>query len=241
VYGLLIEVDPDTPPRRVQLAEICIRLGDRVAAVENFDVAARQLYARAKTSEYLWVARRLLAQDPEHPQTLRDIVRVMLYLGDVDAASGYMQTLLRVQPCVDVGRELVGDCFAAVGRNDKACQAMVMLSAELRERGVHAWDEAKRVLVRGVAWFPYDRYAQRALSELERDMAMLAERDFENERTTGVIGFVPDAELLGTGDGEDATTNVLAAMRKLEAQANRSTPPPPPQGKVIYGRFARGA
>lgn len=223
VYRLLVQVDPATVPRRVQLAELFSRLGMSEAAVTEFDVAARQLLAGNRSAEFLWVASRLLAHQGDHVATLREVVRVCLELGDVPNAVLYLRHLLGVSRRDDIGRELMADAFAARGRLDMACQTVVLLAREFVGRGPHFYDEAKRLLLRGVQWYPYAKEAQRELAGVEGLLAARQRGIVADVSHTGTIERRPRSS---EDDGEDDTTTI---MFKDDDD--------PQSGRVIYAQF----
>jgi tetratricopeptide (TPR) repeat protein len=227
VYRLAVEIDPTSVPRRVRLAQLYAQLQlDRQAALQ-FEIAAEQLHAGDRVAEYVWVAERLLEVDPNHASTLRRLIAAHLRHGDVRGAATRLQQLLHACPRDDAGRELLADCWAAHRRPDLAAKVLRLLGDEVRRRGVHAYDDAKRLFVRAVQMHPHDRVAQACLRSLEAAIAEVAERDFADERVTGVI------EDLTCAVREDEATNVVALRRTAVPELER----PIPEGRVIYARF----
>jgi tetratricopeptide (TPR) repeat protein len=234
VYRLVVEIDPATVPRRVRLAELCVWLGQSSQAMAHCEVAARQLWAGDRIAEYVWVAEQMLALHPGHAPTLRGLVAAHLRQRDVRRAVARLQQLLRACPRDDAGRELLADCLAAHGRPERAARALRLLADEVRSRGVHAYDEAKRLLVRAVRLYPYDREAQASLRSLEADIAEVAKRDFAEDRATGVIENVSSADLLAQPQPDDAKTNVIALRRTGVPEETREAGS---GAQVIYARF----
>jgi hypothetical protein len=223
VYRLVVEIDPTTVPRRVRLAGLHVRLGQPSQAALHLQVAAGQLWAGERFADYVWVAERLLALRPGDASVLRGLVGAHLRLHALRPAVACLQRLLRARPRDDAGRELLADCLLAHGRPDRAARALRLLAQEIRRRGVHAYDEAKRLLVRAVRVNPYDRVAHVALRSLEAELAEVAERDFTEDAVTGLI--------------DNTDPNVIAMRGRgvpeiLPVQAGS-----PPHGQVIYARF----
>jgi tetratricopeptide (TPR) repeat protein len=237
VYRLAVEIDPATVSRRVRLADLYARLGQTSLAVLQLEIAAGQLQAGERFPEYVWVAGRLLALRPDDAPTLRGLVRAHLRQGELRAAVAGLQRLLRTRPRDAAGRELLADCLVAHGRRDRAAKALRLLAEEMRRRGVHAYDEAKRLLVRAVQIQPFDRVAHAALRSLELELAAIADRDFTENRITGVIDNVSTAELLAGPQPDDQQTNVVALRRRGVPELTPTQADSPPHGHVIYAQF----
>lgn len=221
VYRLVVEIDPASVPRRVRLADLYVQLGYAREAMPQYEIAARQLRAGDRIAEYVCVAQRMLALEPVHAASLRGLVAAHLQRGNLRRAVARLQELLRARPRDDAGRELLADCLLAHGKPDRAAKALRLLADEIRGRGVHAYDDAKRLLVRAVTLHPHDRAARAALRSLEADIAEAAERDFAEDLATGVIENA-------RAQPDDARANVIALPRPARACD--------PDARMLYAR-----
>lgn len=166
-YKLIADADPSAVARRLRLAELCSREKRTAEAVTAFRLAAEQLRKEGRLADYVRVAERLLYHDDSDLDTVRQLARVYIDLGDPRRALMKLNGLLRKNPQDEDGIELLAETFMGLGKPEKALSALEELARALREKGPEAKSETIRILRRGLQLRPAHAEFSTALAELE--------------------------------------------------------------------------
>jgi len=134
------EIDARNPEVRRRLAQIYLSQHMTGPAVANLAEAGRLLLAAGNNAEYVEVAELILRTDPRHLETLRELPRVYLRVGEPQRAVVKLADLMRVSPGDTVGYETLAHAFAVIGRIPTALSVLERLTAELvaTSRTLHA-------------------------------------------------------------------------------------------------------
>lgn len=145
-----VELDPRDPDLHRQLAQVYAVHHMVAEAVAHLAVAGHMLRAAGNNAEYVVVAEQLLALDAQHLETLRELPRVYLRMGEPQRAVVKLADLMRVSPDDIVGRETLAQAFAVLGRIPSAVSVLERLVHELASTGRVA--ESNAVLERARSW-----------------------------------------------------------------------------------------
>ena len=153
-YRTIADADPSVVSKRLRLAELYSREKMVDQAVEAFRKAAHILLEAGRHSDYVRVGERLVYHKADDRDTIRELARVYLHLGDARRALMKLNGLLQADPADAKGLELLAETFMALGKPDKASSVIVELVKKLREAGDEA--AAGRALEMGLDWIPGD-------------------------------------------------------------------------------------
>lgn len=144
------EIDARNPDVRRQLAQLYLSQHMKGEAVANLAVAGRLLLSAGNNAEYVAVAEQLLAVDPRHLETLRELPRVYLRVGEPQRAVVRLADLMRVSPGDAVGHEILAHAFVAIDRVPTALSMLERLVGQLVASGRAT--EASALLERAQSW-----------------------------------------------------------------------------------------
>lgn len=153
-YRTIADADPTVVSKRLRLAELYSREKMVEPAVESFRMASQVLLDAGRHADYVRVAERLVYHKPDDRETVRELARVYLHLGDARRALMKLNGLLQADPGDAAGLELLAETFMALGKPDKASSVIGELVRKLREAGDDA--AATRALDMGLDWIPND-------------------------------------------------------------------------------------
>jgi tetratricopeptide (TPR) repeat protein len=145
-----VELDPRDPDLHRRLAQVYAAHDMVAQAVAHLAEAAHMLLAAGNNAEYVVVAEQLLGLDAQDLQTLRELPRVYLRMGEPQRAVVKLADLMRVSPEDTVGREILAQAFAVLGRIPSAVSVLERLVQELASTGRVA--ESNAVLERARSW-----------------------------------------------------------------------------------------
>lgn len=145
-----VELDPRDPELRCQLAQVYAAHHMVAEAVANLAEAGRMLLAAGNNAAYVVVAEQLLGLDARDLETLRELPRVYLRMGEPQRAVVKLGDLMRVSPDDTLGRETLAQAFAVLGRIPSAMSVLERLVHELASTGRVA--ESNAVLERARSW-----------------------------------------------------------------------------------------
>lgn len=94
----MLDMDPDNVPLRVKLAELYLRLSERVPCIAEFERALRKIGEQEHWSDYIKVGERLLYIEPEHLHTLKMVSRLYLDANDP------MKAIVKLQQAFKIDR-----------------------------------------------------------------------------------------------------------------------------------------
>lgn len=153
-YRTIADADPTVVSKRLRLAELYSREKMVDPAVESFRMASQVLLDAGRHADYVRVAERLVYHKAGDRETIRELARVYLHLGDARRALMKLNGLLQADPGDAAGLELLAETFMALGKPDKASSVIGELVRKLREAGDD--DAATRALDMGLDWIPND-------------------------------------------------------------------------------------
>jgi tetratricopeptide (TPR) repeat protein len=144
------EIDARNPDVRRRLAQIYLAQHMYGEAVANLAEAGRLLLAAGNNGEYVEIAEQILRYDPRHLETLRELPRVYLRVGEPQRAVVKLADLMRVNPGDTVGYETLAHAFAVIGRVPTALSVLERLIGELASTG--RVPQAEAILERARGW-----------------------------------------------------------------------------------------
>lgn len=217
------EIDAKNPDVRRRLAQIYLAQHMPGPAVVNLVEAGRLLLAAGNNAEYVDVAEQILRVDPRHLETLRELPRVLLRVGEPQRAVVKLADLMRVSPGDTVGYETLAHAFATIGRLPIALSVLERLLAELLATG--RAPQAEAILERARGWRHDDPEFSRAVLALREPKPAVAPTRIERApaRTTDEGSVVLDiTDLLVSRD-----VAVAVAAHDRTRTASRRAPAPP--------------
>ncbi|MEX1367581.1 MAG: tetratricopeptide repeat protein, partial [Nannocystaceae bacterium] len=240
------ELDARNPQVRRRLAVLCRSAHMLTDAVAHLAEAGRLLLAAGNNGEYVDVAEELLAMDPRHLETLRELPRVYLRIGEPQRAVVKLGDLMRVSPGDTVGYETLAHAFAVIGRTSTSLSVLGRLVTELRSTG--RAPQAAAMLQRAENWRLDDASFAAAVAELGAPEAsppppppprrprarpttaegtvVLDIRDlFEAELGSGDEIALDSADIVELDDGENTLVLRLPELSRV-GPAPRRLPPP---------------
>ena len=164
-YRVIADADPSIVSKRLRLAELYSRERMLDEAVEAFRAAGDVLLQSGRKADYVRVAERLVYHKNDDRDTIRQLARVYLELGDARRALMKLNALLQADQADAEGLELLAETFIALGKPDKATSVMVELARKLIGSG--DMNGALHVVKRGLDWEPTDHDLLRMRTELE--------------------------------------------------------------------------
>ncbi|MCX4241663.1 tetratricopeptide repeat protein [Paraliomyxa miuraensis] len=144
------EIDDRNPEVRRTLARLYLGRHMITEAVTLLAEAGRLLLAAGNNAEYIEVAELILQHDPRHLETLRELPRVYVRVGEAQRAVVRLADLMRVSPGDTIGYETLAQTFAAIGRVPTALSVLERLVTELRSTGRTA--QADAIIGRALGW-----------------------------------------------------------------------------------------
>lgn len=222
------EIDAKNPEVRRRLAQIYLSQHMLGPAVANLAEAGRLLLAAGNNAAYVEVAEQILRADPRHLETLRELPRVYLRVGEPQRAVIKLADLMRVSPGDTVGYETLAHAFAVIGRVPTALSVLERLTGELVATG--RAPQAAAILERARGWRHDDAEFARAVAALREPKpgAAVAPR----ARASGAADPRPSAgegtvvlditDLLVSGE----VTAAVAAHRRTAARRGAGKQPP---------------
>jgi tetratricopeptide (TPR) repeat protein len=222
------EIDAKNPDVRRRLAQLYLSQHMTGPAVVNLVEAGRLLLAAGNNAEYVDVAEQILRVDARHLETLRELPRVLLRVGEPQRAVVKLADLMRVSPGDTVGYETLAHAFVAIDRVPTALSVLERLVGELLATGRAL--QAEAILERARHWRHDDPKFARAVLALREPKPATAPPRLERApaRTTGEGGegtvVLDITDLLVSGD---IAVAVAAHDRASSPRASSRAPAPP--------------
>lgn len=252
LLALAVELDPSDALAPVRVAEALLDQHDYKGAVTALADAGARLLRNGNNADYLAVAEQILAIDPGHVPTLRELARTHVRIGEPHRAVDLLGRLMKVQPEDAGGYEILAQAFASIGRTPKALSILTRLVHDRRRAG----DEpgAQQMLDRA-QWWSIDegfRGGVAALREPSRlrvaaqtpareatvmlsiaDITIEEERDLEGTLVLALddIAFVEASRHRAKRPASPIAGRIAAKVGEA-ARTRGKTPPPPPPAKA---------
>jgi len=150
ILRLGAELDARNPQVHRRLAALFLGQHMHRDALVHLLEASRLLLAAGNNGEYIEVAEQLLRYDPHNLETLRELPRVYLRVGEPQRAVHKLSDLMRVSPGDTIGFEILAHAFAVIGRTSTSLSILERLLTELSGTGRRA--EAKAIIDRARVW-----------------------------------------------------------------------------------------
>ncbi len=163
---LITDLEPTSVSRRLRLAELYSRERAFGEAVEQFRIAADQLFAAGRLEDYVRVAERLVYHKPDEWDVVRSLAQTYLRLQDPRRALMKLNALMHANPDDVRALELLAETFVALGKVDKAVSVIGELARSLEGKGDTGRAQAVRVLRRALEWQPSNASVRQALDKL---------------------------------------------------------------------------
>ncbi len=250
-----VEIDHRNPEARQRLATLYLDRHMYTEAVTNLAEAGRLLLAAGNNGAYVELAEQILRIDPRHLETLRELPRVYLRVGEPQRAVTKLSNLMRVSPGDTVGYEILAHAFAVIGRVTTSLSVLRRLVDELSTTGRRA--QAEAIIERARGWKTDDAKFVGSVLALRNPPVPRPERPRAQQSPAGDTVVLSIADLMAAAeptqaaaDGEDMEFIDAAELVELAdvegtvmlrlqdfsfvgpapvpPPAPRRTPPPPP-------------
>ncbi|MBL9037313.1 MAG: tetratricopeptide repeat protein [Archangium sp.] len=143
VLKKMVDLDPDNVPSRVKLADLYVREGLNQEAVAEFQRAAEHLKRQNSVDDYLRVAERISALEPNDLPLHKELAELYLQRNDQKRALAKLQVCFKADPRdVDTLR-LLATAFQGLGQTSKTVSVYKELARAYESRGQN--DEAEQV------------------------------------------------------------------------------------------------
>jgi pilus assembly protein FimV len=130
----IVEMNPDQVMSRVRLAELSAQAGNNDEAIREFGRAADQLEEQGRVDDYLRVAERLLAIQPDNLALARKLAVRQLERQNPKGALAKLEACYKADAKDPDTLNLLATTFEQLGQNDKALSALKQLANLYEER-----------------------------------------------------------------------------------------------------------
>ncbi len=151
---LCAQLDPSETESWSELAQLYLNHEMPAEAAQALRLAGHRLLAGGDNGRYVEFARAILTLEPRDLETLRELPRVLLRMGESQRAVVELATLLRVNPGDVVGYETLAQAFAVNGRTAVSLSVLEQLTQTLATSGRR--EEAEAIIERAWSWRPDD-------------------------------------------------------------------------------------
>lgn len=239
MFQLAAELDSSDALASVRLAEAFLAQHDYRQGVSALFEAGQRLVRDGNNADFLVLADQILAIDPRHAPTLRELARAHVRLGEPHRAVDLLARLMEVVPEDAGGYEILAQAFASIGRTLKALSILTRLVHDRRRVG----DEpgAQGMLDRAQWWSAEDAFRQtlaalREPSTPRRVVAATPAREATVMLSLGDIMVEEERDLEGTlvlalddlAFIEASKHRARRPVAPARTRTGRKTPPPPP-------------
>lgn len=208
------ELDAHNPEPRRRLAQIYLSQHMVSDAVAQLVEAGRLLLAAGNNAEYVEVATQVLQLDPRHLDTLRELPRVYLRVGEPQQAVVVLSSLMRVSPGDTAGYEALAHAFAAIGRVPTSLSVLRRLIGELDQTGRRGL--ADEIVARARHWRLEDASFAEKVGSLRRPATPPLPRPPRPTTAEGTVVLDIRDLLPGADDSEEICTLDSADLIELE-------------------------
>ncbi|MEM9456913.1 MAG: hypothetical protein AAGF11_22230 [Myxococcota bacterium] len=163
---LSTELDARNPDAHYRLVQLLLSQHMTRDAVVHLANVGRLLLHAGNNARYVEIAEQLLRLDHGHLETLRELPRVYLRIGEPQRAVVKLSDLMRVSPGDTAGFEILAQAFTVIGRTSTALSILQRLVDELTSTDRR--DHAEAILNRARRWRLDDPGFERAVEQLRR-------------------------------------------------------------------------
>ena len=143
VLRKMVDLDPDNVASRVKLADLYVREGLNGEAVGEFTKAAEHLKRNSRTDDYLRVAERLSALQPDNLQLAKELAEAYLQKNDQKRALAKLQICFKADNRDIDTLRLLAVAFQGLGQMSKTISVYKELARAYEDKNFH--DEAEQV------------------------------------------------------------------------------------------------
>jgi pilus assembly protein FimV len=135
VLRKMVELDPDNVPSRIKLADLYAREGMNADATTEFKRAADYLKRQNRTDDYLRVAERLSALEPDNLVLARELAELYLQRNDQKRALAKLQVCFKANSRDIDTLRLLAVAFQGLGQTSKTISVYKELARAYEDRG----------------------------------------------------------------------------------------------------------
>jgi len=143
VLRKMVDLDPDNVASRVKLADLYVREGLNAEAAGEFTKAAEHLKRNSRTDDYLRVAERLSALQPENLQLAKELAEAYLQKNDQKRALAKLQICFKADNRDIDTLRLLAVAFQGLGQMSKTISVFKELARAYEDKNF--LDEAEQV------------------------------------------------------------------------------------------------
>jgi pilus assembly protein FimV len=135
VLKRMVELDPDNIASSIKLGELYARSSQAGPALESFRRAADYLKKHSRADEYLKVAERIAALQPDDVGLTRELAHIYLAKGDTKRALAKLQLSFKADPKDVDTLQLLAQAFRDLGQTSKTLSVYKELAHVHQEKG----------------------------------------------------------------------------------------------------------
>ncbi len=143
VLRKMVELDPDNVPSRVKLADLCVREQMNDEAVQELQRAAEHLKRQNRIDDYLRVAERVSALQPDNLGLAKELAELYLQRSDQKRALAKLQVCFKADSRDIETLRLLGVAFQGLGQTSKTLSVYKELARAYADKGLE--HEAEQV------------------------------------------------------------------------------------------------
>ncbi len=143
VLKTMVDLDPDNVPSRVKLADLYLREQMQAEATSEFQRAAEHLKRQGSVDDYLRVAERISAIEPNNLVLARELAEIYLQKNDQKRALAKLQICFRADPRDIDTLRLLAVAFQGLGQTSKTVSVYKELARAYEGR--NQLDDAEKV------------------------------------------------------------------------------------------------
>lgn len=150
VLRKMVELDPDNVASRVKLADLYVREGLNADAATEFSRAAEYLKRNGRTDDYLRVAERLAALQPENLQLAKELAEAYLQRNDQKRALAKLQVCFKADSRDIDTLRLLAIAFQGLGQMSKTISVFKELARAYEDKrfldeAAQVWDQVAQL------------------------------------------------------------------------------------------------
>lgn len=154
VLRKMVELDPDNVNSRSKLADLYVREGMNAEAISELSRAAENYKRNGRTDDYVRVAERIAALQPDNLQLARELAEAYLAKNDQKRALAKLQICFKADNRDIDTLRLLAVAFQGLGQTSKTVSVYKELARAYEDKNFH--DDAERVWAQLTALDPND-------------------------------------------------------------------------------------